>query len=69
VKALKQRHAELKAAEAEYEERQVVAAGIPGKYLEKALRYGTTFERKAERARKELERAQALRRRGPMAAA
>jgi hypothetical protein len=69
LKALKQHHAELKAAEAEYEGRQVAAAGIPGKYLEKALRYGTTFERKAERARKELERAQALRRKGPMAAA
>jgi hypothetical protein len=69
LKALKQHHAELKAAEAEYEGRQVAAAGIPGKYIEKALRYGTMFERKAERARKELERAQALRRRGPMAAA
>jgi hypothetical protein len=66
--ALKQRHAELKAAEADYEGHQVVAAGIPGAYLEKALRYGTTFERRAERARKELERLQASRRRGPMVA-
>jgi hypothetical protein len=66
--ALKQRYAELKAAEAEYEGHQVVAAGIPGAYLEKALRYGTTFERRAERARKELERLQASRRRGPMVA-
>ncbi len=66
--SLKQRKAELEAEESKYEGLQVVAAGLEDVHLEKALRYGTKFERKAERARKELERSQALRRRGPRAA-
>jgi len=62
LSSLKKLKANLEAEEARDAELRVVAAGLPGAYLDRALRYGTTFRRAAERARNELERLQARRR-------
>jgi hypothetical protein len=62
LSSLKKLKATLEEEEARDAALRVVAAGLPGPYLDRALRYGTTFRRAAERARNELERLQARRR-------
>jgi hypothetical protein len=62
LKSLKERKANLEEEEARDRGLQLAAVGLPGRYLDRALRYGTTYRRAAQKAREELERLQAKRR-------